>query len=85
MCQQRDVGVAKMSAAGQDAAEQNGSVDRRHLGIPYPVSGVNVRPVIEEAAVMNEFTRKKFQGGDDSLASVGMRNEAALVTDADCS
>ena len=40
MGEQGYIGVAKVSAAGENAAQKNGSIDRRNFGIPDAVAAV---------------------------------------------
>ncbi len=71
-----------MLPAGQDAAQQNGRVDRGDFGIPDSFAGVDVGPVIEESAMVGQRFPQKAQRGQHPVARLGKRNEAALLSDA---
>ena len=62
MGEQGYIGVAKVSAAGENAAQKNGSIDRRNFGIPDAVAAVDIGPVVKKTAMMNELVGKKFEG-----------------------
>ena len=66
MCQLDDVAIRKVLAAGQDAAEQDGGVDRGDFGIPDPFAGVDVGEVIEESAMRRQLPPKKYEGVDSA-------------------
>ena len=55
VCQQRDVGISKMGAAGEDSAKQDRSVHRRNFRVPNPLAGIDVGEVIKEAAMVGKF------------------------------
>src|ERR1700688_1092564 len=47
--QQTDLGMfLEVLAAGENSAEQDGGVNRRNLGIPHSLAGVNVGEMVEE-------------------------------------
>ena len=79
-----DLGVPEVLAAGEDPAEQNCAVDGGDFGIPEAVAGVDVGPVVEEAAMVRHLFPKKAQPGEDPAARFIIRDPPALLADAEC-
>ena len=77
-----DFGMLEILAAGEDAAEQDGGVDRGDFRVPQPLAGIDIRPVVEESAMIREFLPEKPHRIEDAIARLRVRNEAALVGDA---
>src|ERR1700722_5291102 len=69
--------------AGKNSAEQDGGVDRGNLGIPDSFAGVKVGKVVEESPMGGQLFPKKTQASHDTLACVGERNIAPLVSNAE--
>ena len=51
--------MAEVLPAGQNPAQQYGGVHRRHFRIPYAPAGIEIRPMIEEAAVDRHVLPRK--------------------------
>src|SRR5580704_9926136 len=77
-----DSGMSEMLAAGEDSAEQDRGIDRRHLGIPNSFSRVDVREVIEETAMLRQFSPQKAKGGNRSFNRRIPGNETPLLSNA---
>jgi hypothetical protein len=83
--EQRDVGVAEMGAAGENAAEQDGGIDGGDFGVPDAPASVDIGEVIEEAAMVRQFVTQELQRGDHALAGFRAGYKAAQVSNAKCS
>src|SRR6516164_2894246 len=81
MRQKGDIRIAKMRAAGENAAQQDVRVHRRHFRIPNPFAGVDIGPVIQETTMMWKLMGKKIQGADDPQPSFGAGQKSSLIGD----
>ena len=74
--------MAKVLAAGEDSAQQNGRVNGGNLGIPNSLSVINVGKVVEEAAMVRQLLPEEPKGGKNAFQRIAGGNEAALISDA---
>ena len=66
-------GVPEVFAAGEHAAQQDGGVDGRDFRVPDPFAGIQVGPVVEEAAMRGHLLRQE--------ASVAIARSRASVSE----
>ncbi len=81
-CERLDFLVAiEISAARQDTAQQQRSIDRRNLAGEFAIAGVHIDEVKQKPALVRHF-QKKFQRRTNSFSSFSRRQPAALIRDA---
>ena len=56
---------------------------RRKLGIPRPVSGLHVDPMIKKSTVLGHRLPEKLQRCKHAISGIGVRNISALRRDTD--
>lgn len=54
----RDLSILEILARGQHSAEQQRSIDRRDLGVPYTLARVGIHEVIEPALLLERVVRE---------------------------
>src|SRR6478672_2671362 len=82
MRQQCDVGVAEVSAAGENAAQQDRGVDGGNFRVPDSFSSVDIAPVVKETAMMRQLRGKEPQGGKYAQARFRAGDETSAIADA---
>src|SRR5271170_2208378 len=80
-----DVAILKVLTAGENAAEQDCSIDGRDFGVPHSFAGIDIGKVKEESAMRWQLLPKKIQCRKNADTCVLMGDEAALFCNADCS
>src|SRR5579862_6411759 len=75
--------VAEVLAASDDAAEENGGVDRRYFGVEHALAGFGIGEVIEESAMVGKFLPEKAKRGEEALQQSSGWHVLALVGDAE--
>src|SRR5580704_17245277 len=76
VCQFADLSMVKMLTTGQHATEQNSRIHGGNFGVPQSFAGVDIRKVIEKAAVIRQFLPKKAHG----IKSARFRRGTKYVT-----
>src|SRR5690348_16857309 len=80
-----DFAVGEVFTAGQHAAKQNSSIDRRYFRMREPAAGFEVGPVIEKAALVRQLVIQEPHGSEGAFAGLFVRYVSALLADAECS
>ena len=75
-----DLAVLEMLPAGEDAAKQNRSVDRRYFGVPNSLAGVDIREMIEKAAMVRQLIVQEPESCKDARFGFGARNIPAHIS-----
>src|SRR5581483_5097736 len=84
VCEASDLGMRlKILAAGEDAAEENGGIDRRNLGFPHAFTGADIREMEEESPVGWQFAPQRAQSREHTGAGVSQADVSAFVPDAE--
>src|SRR5262249_1544873 len=75
--------VAKKLAAGQDSAQENCRIDRRHFGVEHAFAGFRIGKGVKESAMVGELLPQKAEGHENPLQNCGRRNEPTLRANAE--
>jgi hypothetical protein len=79
--EQCNVGIAKVRAAGENAAEENGGIDGRNFRIPNALTGIDIGVVKEKSAMVRELVVQEAQSFENARSCIGAGDESALFAD----
>src|ERR1700676_3754630 len=71
--------MMEVLAAGKNPAEENSRIYRRYLGVEHPVPGFRVGEVVEESAVIGQFSPQEAQRHQNAGEGIDTRDEPALL------
>jgi len=84
--QRFDVAVpVKVLSAGKHSAQQDGCIDRGHLRVPDPFTGVDICKVEIESAMGGQLMPKERERLQNPQSGIRVRNVTAFLCNADCS
>jgi len=78
-----NLGIVEIRADGEDAAEEDGGVDRGDFDVDERPAGFDVAEVVEEAVLVRHFVEMEVERGDDLFFDAGAVLIAALVGNAE--